>query len=594
MAELPLVSIVTCSYNNSKYIIETLESIKNQTYPNIELVIVDDCSTDNSVELIADWLRTYPRKYKFIRHEVNMAGSIPYNVGLRNASGKYYSPIDTDDAMMPEKIAIQVKILEATDDVVAGVYSDAYIMDIHSVPIEGLFIQKYRKFTEIPSGNIYAALLQGNYIPLLSLMIKRSVFDELGMYDESLVYGDYDMWLRINRKYQFLYSDYISAKYRIRPGSLTFTTKNWTYSDVKIFLKHADGPIPIPRLKSLALEAYFAVDKDTMPLVNELADKTNISYFKVAYLLWKFKISRNVGEQVLAKLDEHEQQGASAQLTRGENEINVFVALIESAVSMDVLKEIAYDIYYNNVAEMLPLISRLADKTNHYYFRVVYLLYLFRIPVVYGDVILAKGDTANIAINRGVAINIPAFVEQNWKLFPLESLKNIACYAYSNDIEGKLILIKELAKKTNNQYFRTAYLLCEFGISPVFGEKLLAIKKEYIGTGFSSEMKKGDYPDMAEFVTKICVALPGESLKKIACAAYYNDFVDAKQFIEALTQKTKSRYIKAVSALWRSKVVIAEGKKILAEIEQKGGADKANMLTDLSLYKSISHAKKAS
>src|ERR1035438_3501558 len=105
MPDTPLVSVVTCSYNNSKYIIETLDSIKNQTYPNIEIVIVEDCSTDNSAELINEWLLTYKGLYKFIRHEVNMGGSIPANVGLASSSGKYYSAIDTDDMMLPEKIA---------------------------------------------------------------------------------------------------------------------------------------------------------------------------------------------------------------------------------------------------------------------------------------------------------------------------------------------------------------------------------------------------------------------------------------------------------------------------------------------------------
>ena len=95
MPQLPLVSVVTCSYNNADYIIETLDSIKNQTYKNIELVIVDDCSTDNSVSIIEDWLTRYTSKYKFIKHPENKGGSIPYNVGLRNATGKYYNTVDS-------------------------------------------------------------------------------------------------------------------------------------------------------------------------------------------------------------------------------------------------------------------------------------------------------------------------------------------------------------------------------------------------------------------------------------------------------------------------------------------------------------------
>ena len=178
MPALPLVSIVTCSFNNADFILETLDSIKAQTYANIELVIVDDCSTDNSVAIIEEWLKTYPGKYKFIRHETNLGGSVPYNVGLKNATGKYYAAVDTDDALMPEKIERQVAILESAGENVAAVYSNAYVIDVKSEPVDGLFAGRHRQFEVLPTGNIYNELLQGNFIPVMSLLVRRKVFDE--------------------------------------------------------------------------------------------------------------------------------------------------------------------------------------------------------------------------------------------------------------------------------------------------------------------------------------------------------------------------------------------------------------------------------
>ncbi len=72
MQPLPLVTIGAVNYNNAKFLIETLESIKAQTYANIELIVVDDCSNDNSVELIEEWLKSYDRPVKFIKHDRNM------------------------------------------------------------------------------------------------------------------------------------------------------------------------------------------------------------------------------------------------------------------------------------------------------------------------------------------------------------------------------------------------------------------------------------------------------------------------------------------------------------------------------------------
>jgi len=304
MNEHPLVSIGTCSYNNGKYIIETLESIKSQSYDNIQLIIVDDCSTDNSVELINDWLRSYAGKYIFICHDVNIGGAAPYNECIKNASGKYFCIIDSDDALMPDKVKTQVAILEQSNIHVAAVYSDTYVMDIDSNMLDGLFIQRHRQFTQNPSGNIYNELLQGNYIPILSVMVRKSVLDIMGVFDESLIYGDYDLWLRITREYDFIFSDYVSAKYRIRPGSLSFAIKNWIYSDAKIFLKHTDAAVPIPRLQNLALKAYLTEDDATLGLVNELSEKINDSVLTATAQLWKYKIPLAYGSKILEKLNE--------------------------------------------------------------------------------------------------------------------------------------------------------------------------------------------------------------------------------------------------------------------------------------------------
>jgi glycosyltransferase involved in cell wall biosynthesis len=305
MPDYPLVSIAAINYNNAKFVLETLESIRNQTYPNIQLIVIDDCSTDNSRDLIAQWLKTYKGDYKFIKHDVNMGVCVACNSGVKNADGKYYSAIATDDLMMPEKTEKQVSILEKSTEKTGAVYSDAFVINEDGNLLDGLFTTPHRQFEMMPSGNIYHTLLEANYIPGMSFLFKKVIFDTVGEFDASLVYEDYDMWLRIASKYEIIFSDFVSVKYRMRAGSLVSTIKNWIYSDAKIYLKHADAVLPIPRLMNLAREAYSTDDADTVQIVRKLADKIGNNYMTVACLLWKFRIPIPTGEKILETINEN-------------------------------------------------------------------------------------------------------------------------------------------------------------------------------------------------------------------------------------------------------------------------------------------------
>ncbi len=303
MNEQPLISIAAINYNNSKYVKATLESIRKQTYANIELIVVDDCSTDNSIEIITEWLTTYEGKHKLIRHEKNKGVAAACNSGVKNATGKYYSAIATDDLMVPGKTTVQAAILERSTPSVAAVYSDARLIDSEGQPIEGLFISRHRKFEQNPAGDIFEILLGGNYIPGMTFLFKKSVFDDIGPFDESLIYEDYDMWLRISKKYKILYSDFPSANYRIRTDSLSATIKNWGYSDAKLFLKHVGAPLPMERIKKIAWAAYEAGDEKTMQLMKEYAKKTEDRFFKAIWLLWKYKVNFPTAEIILKRVE---------------------------------------------------------------------------------------------------------------------------------------------------------------------------------------------------------------------------------------------------------------------------------------------------
>ena len=141
--DIPLVSIGIANYNYAKYIAQALESAANQTYKNCELIIVDDCSTDNSVEVIQNWIDHYKGNFniKFIKNSKNAGVAKVYNSILERVSGKYYQILDADDLIFPEKIARQVSILEKQEEA-ALVYSNISVVNENNERVEEDYLQR--------------------------------------------------------------------------------------------------------------------------------------------------------------------------------------------------------------------------------------------------------------------------------------------------------------------------------------------------------------------------------------------------------------------------------------------------------------------
>ena len=240
----PLVSVCLASYNQSKYVIETLDSIHKQTYENIELIIVDDFSTDDSVSVIDEWLDVRGNRftnYQFVKNLMNKGLCATFNSCITNSTGKYISIFASDDIMLEHKTERQVEILENTADDVAMVYSDCSFIKEDGSPCYGLFIQSCRQFTDVPSGKIFDDLILGNFIPAMSTLVKRSIVDRIGKFDEELKYEDWDFWLRISKYYQIIFSNFRVCKYRIHSKSLSHQTI-WEIEDIQILKKYSIKP----------------------------------------------------------------------------------------------------------------------------------------------------------------------------------------------------------------------------------------------------------------------------------------------------------------------------------------------------------------
>lgn len=217
------VTVVAVCFNHERFVLECLESIRAQTFQDFELIVADDCSRDRSPEIIAEWLEQHYPNARFIRHERNMGLCKTLNEILSVARGEFLSMIATDDLWETDKIERQVTAILAQPGDVAVVYSDAGVMDEAGAPMQPDFIERHRPGIVPPSGDVFSALVAGNFIPAMSTMTRRGAVESVGGYDERLSYEDYDMWLRLARSHKFSFLPGKVAKYRIVATSLVRT-----------------------------------------------------------------------------------------------------------------------------------------------------------------------------------------------------------------------------------------------------------------------------------------------------------------------------------------------------------------------------------
>lgn len=208
----PLVSVIVPSYNHANYIFQTLESIFNQTYDNIELIVIDDCSNDDSVNVINSIKAKHD--FIFISHKINQGLSNTLNEAINIARGKYISAIASDDYWPDYKIAVQVDILEKHPE-----YAVCFGKQI-GFNNEG----KQKQFENITaySGYIFDELITWRIcIPALTAMIRKICLDEVGLYDNKIAIEDWYMWLKLSKKYPFYFYDAYLGFYRLHENNMS-------------------------------------------------------------------------------------------------------------------------------------------------------------------------------------------------------------------------------------------------------------------------------------------------------------------------------------------------------------------------------------
>lgn len=194
----PLVSVVISTYNYAEYLPTAVESVLNQTYKNLEIIIVNDGSTDNTDEVIAPYLKD--ERIKYIKQE-NVGQASAKNCGIRNSSGDYIAFLDADDYWREDKIEKQIDLFTA-DSSLGVVFTMAeWIAEGQSIKV---------KACRPHTGWVVNHLIIDNFVPFSSSLVKKECFKKVGLLDETLTMAiDWDIWLRISVNFKF---DFVNEK----------------------------------------------------------------------------------------------------------------------------------------------------------------------------------------------------------------------------------------------------------------------------------------------------------------------------------------------------------------------------------------------
>lgn len=260
----PLVSVCIPAYNHEKYIAECIESIINQCYKNIELIIINDGSRDNTNKVIMNYIDKLNNRFTRFeyRNRENKGLSATLNEAVEWSDGKYFSPIASDDILLSNKISSLVDCLKNLDDTYAAAFGNAIFIDDKSNEIyleiknkSTKCVKKTKYFLEFYTYNrnikysdkavfgSYKTLLEGNYLPAMSAVIKLDKIKEVGAWTNGITIEDWEMWLKLAKSYKFAYVDKPVAFYRIH-----------TNNSIKIISKkvHYDSLIVIKNNKEYA------------------------------------------------------------------------------------------------------------------------------------------------------------------------------------------------------------------------------------------------------------------------------------------------------------------------------------------------------
>ena len=216
----PLVSVFIVTYNSQDYIIDALESVKSQTYHNIELVVSDDCSKDETLAIVRGWIKQNAKR--FVRTEIvesSFNTGIPanYNRAVKACQGEWLKMMDGDDMLLNNCISDNIAFVNANPSANV-IFSNGYkfLNSNKENPIGELFSDKDKSFFLLDNVGQVKSLLKRNILPSITNFVSAELLQKTPYNEQYRLLEDYPMWLKLsNTGYTFFYFDKYTAMYRI-------------------------------------------------------------------------------------------------------------------------------------------------------------------------------------------------------------------------------------------------------------------------------------------------------------------------------------------------------------------------------------------
>ncbi len=225
---VPQVSVIMPCYNHAKYLPESVESILGQSYGDFELIISDDCSSDNSVDVIDGYKRMDKRVISIYNRE-NKGAAGSRNSAITASKGNYIAFCDADDLWENDKLKIQMDCMLGGH---AAIHADSTIIDGEGSPTGKRFSSLYQ--TEKRSGSLFNELCITNFINIQTVLLRRQCINDVGLFEEDIKYvEDWIYWVKVAKKYQFHYIDKPLGLYRVHEGSTNRNIDGCTTNRIK-------------------------------------------------------------------------------------------------------------------------------------------------------------------------------------------------------------------------------------------------------------------------------------------------------------------------------------------------------------------------
>ena len=250
MSNPPLVSVVIPCYNHEKYVKQSLDSVLNQTYNNIELIVVDDGSSDNSVTVVNKILKEHD--FTFITQK-NMGVCKALNKGVSLSKGKYVAILASDDYWDLTKVEKQVNCLENN--------TKSEFCSTQAIEFDDQFIKKNMIFPKrLPTGNVLNKVFYRPYVPAGSIMFTRRLYNILFGFDDNLKAEDWDFVIRSAVITEFSAVEEPLLYYRSHETNISKTRQRKDTFRLKVMLLTKNIDLVSPWRWYVSISAHFAYD----------------------------------------------------------------------------------------------------------------------------------------------------------------------------------------------------------------------------------------------------------------------------------------------------------------------------------------------